>query len=111
MVSLIVQEIFNISHTIHILFSISTLFLLKSTCYRWGIIGVTEQYILGKTENMRYLKEVELIGDHIGRICESAVTDDGLNSMSLSISNASNDFKNQTIESEKEYEILNHTFS
>uniref|UniRef100_A0A2S2Q3I9 Cell division control protein 45 n=1 Tax=Sipha flava TaxID=143950 RepID=A0A2S2Q3I9_9HEMI len=66
----------------------------------WGIIGVTEQYILGKTENMRYLKEVELIGDHIGRICESAVND--LNCMSQSISNPPNDSRNSRIESEKD---------
>jgi cell division control protein 45 len=81
-------------YSIHLLFSI---FIIYD---RWGIIGVTEQYILGKTENMRYLKEVELIGDHIGRICESAVND--LNCMSQSISNPPNDSRNSRIESEKE---------
>lgn len=51
---------------------------------------------------MRYLKEVELIGDHIGRNCESAVNDNSLNCMSQSIPNPSNDSRNSRIESEKE---------
>jgi len=38
-----------------------------------GITGVTEQYILNKTERMRYLKEVELIAGHIVRICDSTI--------------------------------------
>jgi len=67
---------------------------------RWGIIGVTEQYIFGKTENMRYLKEVELIGDHIGRICESAINHKEVNSMSQT--ELSNDTSNLRIESVKE---------
>ncbi|XP_022171893.1 cell division control protein 45 homolog [Myzus persicae] len=66
----------------------------------WGIIGVTEQYIFGKTENMRYLKEVELIGDHIGRICESAINHNELKSMSQTV--PSNDILSLRIESEKD---------
>ncbi|CAI6358306.1 unnamed protein product [Macrosiphum euphorbiae] len=66
----------------------------------WGIIGVTEQFIFGKTENMLYLKEVELIGDHIGRICESAVYHNELNSLSQTV--PSNDSSNLRIESGKD---------
>jgi len=49
---------------------------------------------------MRYLKEVELIGDHIGRICESAIYHKELNSMSQT--EPSNDTSNLRIESVKE---------
>jgi len=49
---------------------------------------------------MRYLKEVELIGDHIGRICESAVYHNELDSMSQTV--PSIDTSNLRIESEKE---------
>lgn len=63
---------------------------------------MTEQYILGKTENLRYLKEVELIGDHIGRICESTVNRNELDSMSQSVSTSFNNPINLKIESEKE---------
>lgn len=49
---------------------------------------------------MRYLKEVELIGDHIGRICESAVNHNELNSSSQTV--PSNDYSNLRIESDKE---------
>ncbi|CAH1732906.1 cell division control protein 45 homolog isoform X1 [Aphis gossypii] len=66
----------------------------------WGIIGVTEQFIFGKTENMRYLKEIELIGDHIGRICESTIIHNNLNSASQPV--PSNDTTNLRIESEKD---------
>lgn len=71
-------------------------------CFRWGIIGVTEQYILGKTEQMSYLKEVEFIGDHIGRICKHEVDRNVLNCRSSSISNHSNDSTNLRIEPLKE---------
>ncbi|XP_050425869.1 cell division control protein 45 homolog isoform X2 [Adelges cooleyi] len=50
----------------------------------WGIVGVTEQYILGKTERMRYLKEVEVIGGHIGRICESTLNHENKENISKS---------------------------
>lgn len=63
---------------------------------------MTEQYILGKTENLRYLKEVELIGDHIGRICESTVDQNESNHTSQSVSKSINDPTNLRIESEKE---------
>uniref|UniRef100_A0A2H8TQS0 Cell division control protein 45 n=1 Tax=Melanaphis sacchari TaxID=742174 RepID=A0A2H8TQS0_9HEMI len=66
----------------------------------WGIIGVTEQFIFGKTENMRYLKEVELIGDHIGRICEFSINHNDMKSISQTPS--SNDTSNLKIESEKD---------
>lgn len=49
---------------------------------------------------MRYLKEVELIGDHIGRICESAINHKEVNSMSQT--ELSNDTSNLKIESVKE---------
>lgn len=71
---------------------------------RWGIVGITEQYILGKTERVRYLKEVELIAGHIGRICESTINqDDNEENMSQSsISKPSNTTTKLRIESEKE---------
>lgn len=49
---------------------------------------------------MHYLKEVELIGDHIGRICESTINHNNLNSVSQPV--PSNDTTNLRIESEKE---------
>lgn len=55
---------------------------------------------------MCYLKEVELIGDHIGRICESVVNHNELNSLSQTV--PSNDTSNLRIESGKEWEILNY---
>lgn len=71
--------------------------------YRWGIVGVTEQYILGKTERMRYLKEVELIAGHIGRLCDSTVNHDDEDNMSQStVSKPSNTSTHLRIESEKE---------
>lgn len=52
---------------------------------------------------MRYLKEVELIAGHIGRICDSTVNHDDEDNMSQSsISKPSNTFTNLRIESEKE---------
>ncbi|XP_025193122.1 cell division control protein 45 homolog [Melanaphis sacchari] len=69
----------------------------------WGIVGVTEQYILGKTERMRYLKEVELIAGHIGRICDSTVINDDEDSMSQSsMLKPSNTSTHLRIESEKD---------
>jgi len=70
---------------------------------RWGIVGVTEQYILGKTERMRYLREVELIAGHIGRICDSTVINDDEDNMSQSsMPKPSNTSTHLRIESEKE---------
>jgi len=69
---------------------------------RWGIVGVTEQYILGKTERMRYLREVELIAGHIGRICDSTVINDEDNMSQSSMPKPSNTSTNLRIESEKE---------
>jgi len=70
---------------------------------RWGIVGVTEQYILGKTERMRYLREVELIAGHIGRICDSTVINDDEDNMSQSsMPKTSNTSTHLRIESEKE---------
>lgn len=52
---------------------------------------------------MRYLKEVELIAGHIGRICDSTVNLDDEDSMSQSsISKPSNTSTSLRIESEKE---------
>ncbi|VVC44592.1 CDC45 family [Cinara cedri] len=69
----------------------------------WGIVGVTEQYILGKTERMRYLKEVELIAGHIGRLCDSTLNHDDEENMSQSsISKPSNTNTHLRIESEKD---------
>ncbi|XP_050530295.1 cell division control protein 45 homolog [Daktulosphaira vitifoliae] len=68
----------------------------------WGIVGVTEQYILGKTERMRYLKEVELIAGHIGRICESSINNDDVENMSQTLSKPSNTSIQLRIESEKD---------
>lgn len=52
---------------------------------------------------MRYLKEVELIAGHIGRICDSTINQDEEDNMSQSsISKPSNTFTNLRIESEKE---------
>lgn len=69
---------------------------------RWSIVGVTEQYILGKTDRLHYLKEVELIGGHIGRICETTVNYNSMDSMLQSFSKPSN-ATNLRIESAKEY--------
>jgi cell division control protein 45 len=69
---------------------------------RWGIVGVTEQYILGKTERMRYLKEVELIAGHIGRICDSTINHDDENMSQSSLVKPSNTSTHLRIESEKE---------
>lgn len=88
-------------HIMHcIIISIICLFYIV---IRWGIVGVTEQYILGKTERMRYLKEVELIAGHIGRICDSTVNhDDEENISQSSMSKPSNTSTHLRIESEKE---------
>lgn len=70
---------------------------------RWAIVGVTEQYILGKTERMRYLKEVELIAGHIGRICDSTVNhEDEENISQSSLAKPSNTSTHLRIESDKE---------
>lgn len=77
--------------------------VIFSAYKRWGIVGVTEQYILGKTERMRYLKEVESIGGHIGRLCDSTLNNDDEDNMSQSsISKPSNTNTHLRIESEKE---------
>ncbi|XP_025425975.1 cell division control protein 45 homolog isoform X2 [Sipha flava] len=68
----------------------------------WGIVGVTEQYILGKTERMRYLKEVELIAGHIGRICDSTINHDDENMSQSSLVKPSNTSTHLRIESEKD---------
>lgn len=69
----------------------------------WAIVGVTEQYILGKTERMRYLKEVELIAGHIGRICDSTVNHDEEENMSQSsLAKPSNTSTHLRIESDKD---------
>lgn len=66
-------------------------------------MGVTEQYILGKTEHMCYLKEVELIAGHIGRLCDSTVNHDNEDNMSQSsMAKPSNNSTHLRIESEKE---------
>lgn len=52
---------------------------------------------------MRYLKEVELIAGHIGRICESAVNHDDEESMSQSsVAKLSHTSTHLRIESDKE---------
>lgn len=64
---------------------------------------MTEQYILGKTDHMSYLKEVEFIGDHIGRICECCEVDlNVLDCTSSSVSKHSNNSTNLKIEPVKE---------
>ncbi|XP_065224624.1 cell division control protein 45 homolog [Planococcus citri] len=35
----------------------------------WGIVGVVEQFILGKVEILQYLNEIERISAHVGRLC------------------------------------------
>lgn len=52
---------------------------------------------------MRYLKEVELIAGHIGRLCDSTVNhDDDENMSQSSMTRPSNTSTNLRIESEKE---------
>lgn len=52
---------------------------------------------------MRYLKEVELIGGHIGRLCDSTINNGDVDTMSQSsISKPSNTSTHLRIESEKE---------
>lgn len=52
---------------------------------------------------MRYLKEVELIAGHIGRICDSTVTNDDEDNLSQSsMPKSSNTSTQLRIESEKE---------
>lgn len=56
---------------------------------------------------MRYLKEVELIAGHIGRLCDSTVNhDEEENTSQSSISKPSNTSTSLRIESEKEYELF-----
>lgn len=75
--------------------------------FRWGIVGVVEQFILGKVEILQYLNEVEKISAHVGRLCPN-IQDNTLDAtLSQSFVNGSSTARaSLRIDCEKEYPFL-----
>ena len=40
----------------------------EDVCYRWAIVGVTEQILLGKVENQQYVLETGNLQGHVARL-------------------------------------------
>lgn len=72
----------------------------------WGIVGVVEQFVLGKVEILQYLNEVEKISAHVGRLCPNIQdTSDTASQSSTSLSTTSTALR---ISCEKEYPLLKY---
>lgn len=76
-------------------------------CFRWGIIGVVEQFILNRVEILQYLNEVEKISSHIGRLCPNIQNNsDNFSQTSFVSSHQNNVTPTLRINCEKEYAFL-----